>query len=135
MKSELWEILVPTIRRTTGTPYRTRYHRVWDAKVLAISGGLTIMHPTKNGQWNHEGEVHEDRMIPVRVMCTREQIEEIIELTLEHYDQLAVMAYKISDEVILQYKADVPRKCDFCHTVHPRRVTGMRWLTTRVTIR
>ena len=31
------------------------------------------------------------------------------------------MAYKISDDVILEYKADVPRLCETCHTVHPRK--------------
>jgi hypothetical protein len=38
-------------------------------------------------------------------MCTREQIEQIIDLTLEYYDQLAVMAYRVSDEVILKHRA------------------------------
>ena len=118
---ELWEILVPTMRRDGGRPFTTRYHRVWDTKVRKISGGLTVMHPTKNGQWIHEEQLHMDRCIPVRIMCNREQIKEIIEITLEYYDQLAVMAYKISDDVILEYKADVPRMCPKCHSVHPRK--------------
>jgi hypothetical protein len=51
----LWEILVPTERRKKGAKgetryYTTRYHRVWDSKVRAITGGLTILPPTK-GQW------------------------------------------------------------------------------------
>lgn len=102
---ELWEILVPTIRND-GKPIRTRFHRVWDAKVRAISGGLTITPPAK-GQWVHpeSGTLFAERMIPVRVMCTREQIEKIIDITLEYYEQIAVMAYRISELVILKHRA------------------------------
>jgi hypothetical protein len=99
---ELWEILVPTVRND-GKPFRTRFHRVWDKKVEAISGGLTILTPGK-GTWVHEGQSIRERMIPVRVMCTREQIERIIDLTLEYYDQIAVMAYRVSDEIILKHR-------------------------------
>jgi len=45
--TELWEVLVPTVRRVGGRPYRTRFHRVWDAKVRALTGGLTILTPVK----------------------------------------------------------------------------------------
>lgn len=102
----MWEILVPTERRLEpGKYYTTRYHRVWDAKVRAITGGLTIMSPAK-GQWIHQatGILYKERMIPVRVMATRQEIEKVIDLTLKYYDQLAVLCYKISDEVILKYK-------------------------------
>lgn len=118
--SELWEILVPTVRRVSGKPYRTRFHRIWDAKVRAISGGLTIMHPGR-GQWLHKETLHEERMIPVRIMCTRDQIKQVIDITLEYYDQLAVMAYKVSDDVILEYRGDVPVHCDTCGTIHPKK--------------
>lgn len=100
--TELWEILVPTVRRVGGKPYRTRYHRVWDAKVRALAGGLTILRPAI-GQWvAPDGELFTERMIPVRVAATRAQIEEIIDFTLVYYDQLAVMAYRVGDEVILK---------------------------------
>ena len=100
---ELWEILVPTMRND-GKPFRTRYHKVWDKKVEAISGGLTILMPGK-GTWVHEGQSIRERMIPVRIMCTRGQIEKIIDITLEYYDQIAVMAYRISDDIILKHRA------------------------------
>jgi hypothetical protein len=102
----MWEILVPTERRLqSGKYYTTRYHRVWDDKVRDITGGLTIMTPVR-GQWiSHiTGELFRDRMIPVRILATREEIEKIIDFTLKYYDQLAVLCYKISDEVILKYK-------------------------------
>jgi len=103
---ELWEILVPTVRRVGGKPYRTRFHRVWDAKVRALTGGLTILRPAI-GQWiSPDGELFKERMIPVRIACSREQITTIIDFTLVYYDQLAVMAHKVSDEVILQHRKD-----------------------------
>lgn len=126
--SSLWEILVPTERRVPPEIpldlliaardgclrsthrlekwkfYSTRYHKVWDAKVRAISGGLTIMSPVK-GQWtSNDGDLFKERMIPVRIIATREQIDQVIDLTLEYYDQLAVLCYKLSDEVILKHK-------------------------------
>jgi hypothetical protein len=102
----MWEILVPTERRLNpGKYYTTRYHRVWDQKVRAITGGLTIMPPAK-GQWINPttGTLFQERMIPVRIIATREEIEKVITLTLTYYDQLAVLCYKISDEVILRLK-------------------------------
>ena len=100
---QLWEILVPT-QSNAGKPFRTRYHRVWDAKVYTITGGMTILAPTK-GRWvSPEGTLFAERMIPVRISCTREQIEKIIEMTMKYYDQEAVMAYKISEEVIIKHR-------------------------------
>lgn len=98
---ELWEILVPTIRND-GRPIRTRFHRVWDEKIRDISGGLTIMTPV-HGQWiSEDNTLYKERMIPVRIACNREQIETIIDFTKKYYEQLAIMAYKISTEVIIR---------------------------------
>jgi hypothetical protein len=105
MKS-MWEILVPTERRLSpGKYYTTRYHRVWDKKVREITGGLTIMTPAR-GQWVHPttGNLYQERVIPVRIIATRGEIDKVIDLTIKYYDQLAVLCYKISDEVILRYK-------------------------------
>jgi hypothetical protein len=96
----LWEILVPTIRND-GRPIHTRFHRIWDEMVKNISNGLTLM-PVVKGQWGFENKTFKERMIPVRIIATRKQIEEIITMTLEYYDQIEVLAYKISDEVILR---------------------------------
>lgn len=95
---QLWEILVPTVSRTTGRPYRTRYHRVWDAKVRAIANGLTIFTPAR-GQWvAADGTLFNERMIPVRIACTAAQMRMIASLTLRYYDQLAVAYYRVSDD-------------------------------------
>jgi hypothetical protein len=99
----LWEILVPTVRND-GRPIKTRFHRVWDAAVREISGGLTILMPAK-GQWvSPSGRIFVERMIPVRIVATKEQIDKILDHTLDYYEQEAVLCYKVSDEVILRYK-------------------------------
>lgn len=103
----MWEILVPTERRLEpGKYYSTRYHRVWDAKVRKITHGLTVMTPAR-GQWINPttGELFQERMIPVRIIATRDEIDQIVDLTIDYYNQLAVLCYKISDEVILKFRA------------------------------
>ncbi len=98
----LWEILVPT-QFNTGKPIRTRYHRVWDAKVRAIANGLTILRPAK-GQWiSPTGKLYEERMIPVRIACTQEQMDQIADMTAKYYKQKAIMFYLISDKVIIKH--------------------------------
>lgn len=96
----MWEILVPTIRND-GRPIRTRFHRVWDAKVRSISGGLTILKPAK-GQWvSEETEtLYIERMIPVRIACTRDEIIAIAEFSKTYYEQEKMLVYKIADEVL-----------------------------------
>lgn len=60
------------------------------------------MAPAK-GQWKSlTGDLYIERMIPVRIACSRDQIEVIIQITMKYYDQLAVMAYRVSDEVIIR---------------------------------
>lgn len=97
----LWEILIPTIRNN-GKPIKTRFHRIWDKKVREISGGLTVM-PVAKGQWIFQEKIFSERMIPVRLIATRSEIEQVVQLSLKYYEQLAILAYKISDEVILRH--------------------------------
>ena len=90
-KPFLYEILVPTAHRVSGNPIRTRHHRIWDGKIRAISKGLTILAPAK-GQWvSPDGVLFSERMIPVRIAATREQMKKIAAMTLVYYDQLAIM--------------------------------------------
>lgn len=97
---EMWEILVPTITNE-GKPIKTRFHKAWDKKVYSITKGLTILQPTK-GKWvSPTGTLFAERMIPVRIACSEDQIREIMIMSKKYYDQLAIMSYRISDHVIL----------------------------------
>lgn len=97
----LYEILVPT-QTNEGKPIRTRQHREWDTRVRRISGGLTVLTPAK-GQWvSPDGVLFKERMIPVGIMCTAEEIEDIAFMTAMFYQQQAVMFYRVSDDVRIE---------------------------------
>jgi len=118
----LYEILVPTIYGDTMKPIRTVHHKEWDKVVMKITGGMTILSSAR-GKWTHEGVEYPEKVIPVRVMVDeperispacfmgmepttiidRSQIEKIIDFTLKHYRQKAVMYYMISNHVVITY--------------------------------
>lgn len=99
----VWQILVPC-EDNDKKGFRERYHRVWDAYVKKVSGGLTIHQPAK-GKWvGPDGTVFEDRMIPVTFIATREEAQKICEHTLTYYKQEAVLCYKLADDFILLHK-------------------------------
>lgn len=91
----MYEILVPC-------GFALSHHHKWDDFVRSQAGGLTLLRSVK-GQWVNNGELYAEWVIPVRIACDRETIERIIDFTIAHYGQKAVMAYKISDEVIIKY--------------------------------
>ena len=94
----LYEILVPTIYGDSLKPIRTRHHKQWDERVQSISGGLTILAPAK-GKWTYKGTEYPEKVIPVRIMCDDVQMMKIVNITLSHYRQKAVMYYVVSREV------------------------------------
>lgn len=98
----LWEILVPCVRND-GRPFRLRYHKIWDEKVKAISGGLTVMKPAR-GQWidPETNDEYHDRTIPVRFIADMDQMDKIVNMTCIYYEQLAILCYRISDYVVLR---------------------------------
>jgi hypothetical protein len=102
---KLYEILVPASNNTDKFSYE--HHKKWDEFVMKLSGGITIMRAGK-GEWiSPEGDLYKDRIIPCRIACTEEEIDKIIDFTIEHYSQEAVMAYCISEEVIIKHKSDI----------------------------
>jgi hypothetical protein len=99
--NELWQVLVPTVSNT-GKPFRTRFHRVFDAKVRSITGGLTVHVKTVKGEWvSPDGRVFVEQMIPVSFTATEAQAVEIGGIVKKMYEQEAVFVYRLSDRVIL----------------------------------
>lgn len=97
---DLWEILVPA--SIHGRKVKRSHHKTWDANVRNIASGLTILKPVK-GQWLDDGEVMAEKVIPVRIVCSINQITQIAEMTAKHYQQKAVMFYKLSRDVFIQH--------------------------------
>jgi len=105
MKKELWEILVPASNNKE-LKFSYEHHKAWDAYVKKIVNGVTIM-KTAKGQWvSPTGKLFVDRIIPCRIVCNEEQISEIIDFTIDHYKQEAVLAYRISRNVILRHRTE-----------------------------
>ena len=99
---ELWAIFVPTV--VDDKPVWVRHHREWDRQVRALTGGITILKPAI-GQWiAPDGELFKERVIPVQLACDEETIDRVIDITMKHYRQLAVMAYRVSNRVIIKHK-------------------------------
>ena len=85
----LWEMLVPVTVKGLTVP--KQHHQLWDAEVRKVSQGLTILSPAR-GQWvTPLGCLQVERMIPVRLICTKREIARIATLTARHYKQEAVM--------------------------------------------
>lgn len=103
--NQLWEIYVPCVFND-GAPVRTRHHREWDRQVRQISGGLTVLKPAV-GQWENEGRLFHERVIPVRIAATRAEMEQVAAITIRHYEQLAVMYYLVSEECVVHYAGEL----------------------------
>ncbi len=96
--SSIWEILVPATD-ILGNTIELRKHREWDHKVRCMTGGLTILPPVR-GHWAApDKKVIIERMIPVRIACTKKQMEAIADMTAYFYEQQSIMFYRISNEV------------------------------------
>ena len=105
MERHLYEILVPRCWNH-GSEIPVDYHHEWDSQVRAISSGLTILRPAK-GQWVLDGRLLEEEVIPCRVLASREEMDAIMDITLEHYpDQHCILAYRLSTEVIMRYRSE-----------------------------
>lgn len=74
---------------------------------MRVAGGLTVLMAVK-GKWiNPDKKLFDERMIPVRIVATEDEIKKIIAITLEFYNQEAVLCYMVSDKVMLVYKTQL----------------------------
>lgn len=102
----LWEILVPYKMGRKNVP--VPYHQEWDAKVMAIAGGMTLMKIAK-AIWisPNTDKTHKELMIPVRIACSKEQIKEIMKMTIKHYNQEAVFCMLVSEKTLIMHADEV----------------------------
>lgn len=99
--SKLFEILIPC-QTNDNQPIDDFTHKVWDAMVREITGGLTIM-PTVKGQWvSPSDKLLAEKMIPVRIATTYLQMEKIADITAKFYEQRAVMFYLVGECVTIK---------------------------------
>jgi len=98
----MWEIFVPASNNDMEFSYE--HHKMFDEFVKQKAGGITILRGAK-GEWiSPEGDLYKDRIIPCRICCTRDDMDCIMRFALNHYNQKAIMAYKLSDQVLIARK-------------------------------
>jgi hypothetical protein len=97
-QKRVWRIMVPQADNRERR-FSARHHLNWQHTVINISGGWTIHEPAR-GAWKDDGEVQFEKMRPVDIVCTAEQIKEIVEMTAHHYMQIEVLAYEVSNNII-----------------------------------
>lgn len=90
---QLWKIFVPR-------GFSMSHHYAWDDFVIKTAGGLTLRE-TGQGKWRSQ---EKEGFIEVDVACDRMQLLTILEFTAKHYQQEAIMCYKISDEVVIHVR-------------------------------
>mgnify|MGYP003442728795 CR=1 FL=1 len=101
--NKLYTILVPTRwGDRPEIPIRKKHHKEWDKRIIKIAGGLTIL-SSGLGKWNFQGTTFNEKVIPVMVMCNEKDIRKIIDITISHYKQKAVMYYCVTQEVEVVY--------------------------------
>lgn len=95
----MWEIFVPA--SSDDNEFTYDHHKQFDEYVKQKAGGITILRGAK-GEWiSPEGKLFKDRIIPCRICCSQCDILGIMKFALKHYRQKAIMAYKISDQVLM----------------------------------
>lgn len=106
MSKSLWEILVPANPNVGCGIYRDhmKCHEAWDKKIADIAGSLSIMREVK-GKWRSPGSswsIESETMIAVRIACSYDELDRIIDMTKKHYKQKEVMVYLVSSTVIIR---------------------------------
>ena len=95
----MWEIFVPASNIDAEFSYE--HHKIFDEFVKQKAQGITVMRGAK-GEWiSPSGVLFKDRIIPCRICCSIGDIHSIMRFALKHYNQEAIMAYKISDHVLM----------------------------------
>lgn len=73
------------------------FHADFFYQVLSRTNGYSIL-PEVEGVWQPElGRICREKMIPVRIACTSEQIAEIAEFAKSHYDQEAIFVLELGE--------------------------------------
>lgn len=110
---KLYEILVPVTKTAWfGTPsklvkyFGKNIHNDptgWDEFVSKIAGGLTIVKKT-TGVWAPPAtqEQIKEEMVIVRIAATHDQMIKIMDFTKEYYKQEQVIAWVVSEEVLIK---------------------------------
>lgn len=100
----LWEIFIPK-NNNKNTIFQVSHHREWNKKitnetdVILLSSSTT---PTKTLDPPLGQSFFSEEMILIRVCCTKEEFDKILNITIEHYDRKEIIAFKLSENMLIK---------------------------------
>jgi len=102
----LWEIMIPK-NIDKHTIFHVSSHRQWNKYVEELTGGM-VFFSNLDRRWisSTKTSPYFDNKIPVRIFCSKEQMDKIIDFTMQHYDQKHVIAYELSNNIILKHNGN-----------------------------
>lgn len=98
----LWELKVPAISKYHVGLIDVGFHKMWEERARKISSGPIIMHATSGHGVERLRKLFAERVIPVRISCTRVEIRHIMKMTREHYELKEVFAHLVSEVVLIE---------------------------------
>lgn len=78
-----------------GWIFTTKHHRIFYKFILNLSKGYSVLNELEGVWQNEKGTIYQEKMIPVRIACTDEQIKEIAEFAKAHYEQEAIFVLEL----------------------------------------
>jgi len=98
----LWEMYVP-VTDNRGVVFPGGHVKRFFKYVLKMSGGSTE-NPWSSGKWIHEGQLYNDRIVPVYFFATAEQAERLAKFAVKLFKQKVVVYFLVSDRVHLCHR-------------------------------
>jgi len=107
-KKCLWEIFIPK-NNNRETIYEVSHHREWNKKVTTETDVILLSSdPHKKKSCPTIGEsFFSEEMILLRVCCTPEEFDKILDITVQHYDRPEIIAFKLSENMIVKKRETV----------------------------
>ena len=93
----LYEILIPRADNQKNI-FSRAHNLLWENEARKIAGGLSVCPPIE-GQWENDGKVYREKMIPVRIACSARKIAKLVNFAKLHFRQLSIMYYPVSRDV------------------------------------
>jgi hypothetical protein len=93
----LHEILIP-VKSNSGKTFSRKDNRQFADYVVSLAGGLSQGAPL-SGQWADNGKIYRESMRPLRIACSARTMAKIARKAREHFRQLSIMYYTVSNEV------------------------------------
>lgn len=78
-----------------GWLFTAKHHRIFYKFILNLSKGYSVLSELEGVWQNEKGTIYQEKMIPVRIACTDEQIKEIAEFAKTHYEQEAIFVLEL----------------------------------------